>query len=268
LGQNEDRAGEQPTPSYKIRREIDYMNNTTAYLVDDKKQVDTLEEVRKLVGEHIHLADIYEGGSYSNRVKLIKKGVDDKMMAKALKTSKDEVKGSEAAVTPKITEGVSISEIVVPEKITTPPAVDPSLVKEDTPPEDVPPQQEGVSIEELVSTVPHETLDELKGFIKDIDTDTLEFIANTVGAKWSTHANAPINRMRIAMALKTYFFPELFAPKEESGKKKKPKYADLTTERLLEMAKSGNLEIQKTGHPPIDRMKAIVALKNAGLLPK
>ena len=214
----------------KLGKVVDYMINATAHLVGDNEQVDIL------LG-----------------TKLTKKGVDDTM-----------------AKTAKVTEinEETVGEIVANEEVKIEDKAEVTGNEMGEAIETTPEATGDVTIEELSSTVPHETLEELKGFIKDIDTDTLEFIATTLSADWSRHENAPINRMRVAMSIQRYFFPELFSPKEESGKKKKAKYADLSNEKLFEMAKAGKVAVETTGHAPIDRMRVIVGLKAAGLLPK
>jgi hypothetical protein len=107
-------------------------------------------------------------------------------------------------------------------------------------------------------------LEELKEFIKDIDTPTLEYLAKGLGLEWLPTYHANIHRMRIAQAMHSHFFPELFKPKESS--KKKGKFGDLTTERLYAMVDERKLNVKRSGHEPIDRMRAIQALKMVGAL--
>lgn len=122
-----------------------------------------------------------------------------------------------------------------------------------------------VDPEEIKASFPEfEDVDELKEFVKDIDTPTLEYLATGLGLEWNPTYHANIHRMRIAMELKKYFFPELFKPKE--SKKKKAKYGDFSTDKLFAMATEAEIEVVKTGNDPIDRMKAIMALKKAGVL--
>lgn len=122
-----------------------------------------------------------------------------------------------------------------------------------------------VDPEEIKSAFPEfEDNDELKAFIKDIDTPTLEYLATGLGLEWNPTYHQNIHRMRIAMAIQKHFFPELFQPKE--SKKKKAKYGDYDTEALYKMVEENKLEIaDRSGNDPIDRMRAISALKKAGV---
>lgn len=121
------------------------------------------------------------------------------------------------------------------------------------------------SAEQIKESMPDfETLDELKEFIKDLDTPTLEYMARGLGLDWTPTFNASIHRMRVAMEMHKFFFPEQFQPKEP--KKKKGKYGDLSTEKLFEMVDERNLIVEKSGNEPIDRMRAIMALKTVGAL--
>lgn len=119
--------------------------------------------------------------------------------------------------------------------------------------------------EEIKESLPEfESLDELKKFIKDIDTPTLEYFAKGLNLEWAPTHNKAIHRMRIAQAFHRYFFPELFKPKED--KKKKGKFGDFSTERLYEMVEERKLNVKRSGNEPIDRMRAIHALKTVGAL--
>jgi hypothetical protein len=123
---------------------------------------------------------------------------------------------------------------------------------------------ESVDVEEIKSAFPEfEDNEELKEFIKDIDTPTLEYLATGLGLEWNPTYHANIHRMRIAMAIQKHFFPELFQPKD--SKKKKAKYGDYDTDTLYQMVTESELEVKRTGNDPIDRMKAINALKKAGI---
>lgn len=127
---------------------------------------------------------------------------------------------------------------------------------------------EEVTKQEVLASLPaFQDLEELKEFIKDIDTPTLEFIATTLGCEWKKDDNKPIERMRMAMSLHRYFFPELFKANEE-GKKKKAKYADMSTDDLFGIAADNNIDVQVSDHEAINRMRVIMALKGAGLLPQ
>jgi hypothetical protein len=119
--------------------------------------------------------------------------------------------------------------------------------------------------EELAEALPEfETLDELKEFIKDIDTPTLEYFAKGLKLEWTGTYHASIHRMRIAQSMHRHFFPDQFKPKGDS--KKKGKFGDLTTDKLFEMITERKLNVKKSGNEPIDRMRAIMALKTVGAL--
>jgi hypothetical protein len=119
--------------------------------------------------------------------------------------------------------------------------------------------------EEVQSSMPDfQDVDELKEFIKDLDTPTLEYLDKGLLLEWKATYHANIHRMRIAVEMKKHFFPELFQPKD--SKKKKAKYGDLTTEQLFSKATDLKLEYKISGNDAIDRMRVIMALKEAGHL--
>lgn len=125
---------------------------------------------------------------------------------------------------------------------------------------------EGVSKEEILESIPKfKDLQDLKNFIKDIDTPTLEFMARGIGLTWSPTYHASIHRMRIALAMQRYFFPELFVPKESGNKSK---YGNYTTADLEKLAKENKVKWSKTSNERINRMKLITALKSSGFLPQ
>lgn len=122
-----------------------------------------------------------------------------------------------------------------------------------------------ITPEEVKESMPEFTeLDELKEFIKDLDTPTLEYLAKGLGLTWKPTYHANIHRMRVAMEMQRYFFPELFVPKD--NKKKKAKYGDLSTEELFSKADELKLDYKKSGNEAIDRMRVIMTLKDAGHL--
>lgn len=119
-----------------------------------------------------------------------------------------------------------------------------------------------ITKKEVLDSFPKfEDLEELKEFIKEMDTPTLEYLARGMELDWLPTYHANIHRMRIAMAMHRYFFPELFEPKES---KKKTKYADMTTEHLMEVLEEHGLNLEKTDNEAINRMKAIMLLKKEG----
>jgi len=119
--------------------------------------------------------------------------------------------------------------------------------------------------DEVLESMPEfENLDELKEFIKDLDTPTLEYLAKGLKLKWTPTYHGNIHRMRIAMAMHRYFFPDLFKPTD--AKKKKAKYADYSTEDLEVMAKEAKVEYKESDNEAINRMRVIMALKESGQL--
>ncbi len=122
-----------------------------------------------------------------------------------------------------------------------------------------------ITPEEIKATLPEfKEEDELKEFIKDMDTATLEYLAVGMGLEWKPTYHANIHRMRIAMEFKKHFFPEKYQPKEP--KAKKAKYGDHDTETLFKMASEAGIEVKKSGNEPIDRMRVIMSLKKEGVL--
>jgi hypothetical protein len=199
--------------------------------------VTTLKQVAEKLGvDRVTSKDIQEGGKYADQVNLVDlsdEEEDNVVEVVAEDTDEDD------------TEEVNKNEIY-------------STVDED----DI-----DLTPEEVKASMPDfETLDELKEFIKDLDTPTLEYLAKGLRLEWTPTYHANIHRMRIAMAMHRYFFPELFKPKET--KKKKAKYGDYSTEQLFKMAEEHGITFKKSGNEPIDRMRVIMELKKAGHLPE
>jgi len=199
--------------------------------------VTTLKQVAEKLGvDRVTSKDIQEGGKYADQVNLVDladEEEDDVMEVVAEDTDEDDI------------EEVNKDEIYS------------TVDKDDV---DLTPEEVRASMPDF------ETLDELKEFIKDLDTPTLEYLAKGLGLEWTPTYHPNIHRMRIAMAMHRYFFPELFKPKET--KKKKAKYGDYSTEQLFQMAKEHGITVKKSGNEPIDRMRAIMELKKAGHLPE
>lgn len=104
----------------------------------------------------------------------------------------------------------------------------------------------------------------IKKYIKGLTDEQLQAWCELEGAEWVENEHRNINRMRMAMAIKAVHFPEL-AKKPSS--KKKSKYAEYTTEELVEMAIDNNVEVRDDkGNERILRMYTIIALREAGLL--
>ena len=104
---------------------------------------------------------------------------------------------------------------------------------------------------------------QLKKFFKQLTDDQLDEWLELEA--WDTEVklcdNAPINRMRKCMVIKSKHFP-----KESSGKSKS-KYAKYSTEELMQMALDNDIVVRDCGDDQrILRMYTIVALRDAGLL--
>jgi len=104
----------------------------------------------------------------------------------------------------------------------------------------------------------------MKRYIKKLTDEQLFEWCELEGVTWKHCDHPAINRMRAAMAIKSLHFPET-APKKSS--KKKSKYADYTTEQLVQMALENDVAVRDAkGDPRIERMYVIVALREAGIL--
>lgn len=120
--------------------------------------------------------------------------------------------------------------------------------------------------EEMAENMPEfENLDELKDFIKHLDTATMEYIAKSLHLEWKATDNPSIHRMRVAMSLHNYYFPNTYKPKTTETKKK-AKYGDLESKELYKMAREHSIRWKKTDNESINRMRVIMALKKANVI--
>lgn len=104
----------------------------------------------------------------------------------------------------------------------------------------------------------------IKKYIKKLSDEELQEWCELEGATWKPNDHASINRMRMAMAIKAVHFPELAKPKKT---KKKSKYADYSTEDLVQMALDNDVVVPDAkGDERIERMYTIMALRKAGLI--
>ena len=99
----------------------------------------------------------------------------------------------------------------------------------------------------------------LKKAIKKLSDVQLIEWATLSGLTWKPSEHEAINRMRVAMAIN-----ELHFPKER--KASKSKYSGYTTEQLVAMASEANVEYKPTEDTKILRMRAIMALREAGYI--
>ena len=105
----------------------------------------------------------------------------------------------------------------------------------------------------------------IKKYIKGLSNDELAEWVELEGVTYTANDHESINRMRQAMAIKALHFPQL--AKTSGSTKKKAKYADYTTEALVEMAIENDIEVRDDkGDMRILRMYTIMALKTAGLI--
>jgi hypothetical protein len=105
---------------------------------------------------------------------------------------------------------------------------------------------------------------DLKKFYKQLDDTQLNEWLEVEGLDYKPSDNEPINRMRKCMAILYLHFPR----ESKGSSKSKSKYADYTTEDLLQMAIDNNVEVRepKGTDQRILRMYTIMALKDAGIL--
>jgi len=99
----------------------------------------------------------------------------------------------------------------------------------------------------------------LKKAIKKMSDADLIAWATHEGLTWKDSDNAPILRMRVAMAINELHFPK---PKAKS----KAKYADYSLEVLIQMASEAEVEYKPTDDERILRMRVIMSLREAGYI--
>lgn len=106
----------------------------------------------------------------------------------------------------------------------------------------------------------------IKGYIKKLSDPELYEWCELEGVTWKTNEHDGINRMRAAMAMKSFHMGTASASTGKS--KKKGKYSDYTTEELVAMALEHDVDVKPYNGDDmrILRMYTIMALKDAGLL--
>lgn len=96
----------------------------------------------------------------------------------------------------------------------------------------------------------------LQKFYKQLDMETLEKWVAKLEKEVKPSDSEPIYRMRVCMEiLYTHF------PKEPAKSKKKSKYSDYTTEKLIEMAIEHDVPVEPTEDMRIMRMRTIMMLR-------
>ena len=106
------------------------------------------------------------------------------------------------------------------------------------------------------------TKDELKEFYKPLQDSHLDQWVELEGLTWKECGNPGIDRMRRCMAITNLHFPS-----QSKAKKSKSKYAQYSTERLVEMCLENDVELADAkGNLKILRMYAIMALRKEGII--
>lgn len=103
---------------------------------------------------------------------------------------------------------------------------------------------------------------ELKGYIKHTSLEELEHWANLLDVTWVQSDNEPINRMRIAMAIKKHYFPI----KDSKDKKGKKNYSQYSNEDLKKLIKSHKIPHRSFADKSKDREAMVKKLKAAGVI--
>lgn len=98
---------------------------------------------------------------------------------------------------------------------------------------------------------------DLQKFYKKLDTEVIAEWVELEGLEFKPCPESPsIHRMRLAQAVLYKHFP-----KAPSKPKQKSKYADYTTEQLVEMAVANEVPVEATDDLRILRMRTIMALR-------
>lgn len=104
---------------------------------------------------------------------------------------------------------------------------------------------------------------ELKKFYKKLSDAHLDEWLELEGLSYKPCDNEGINRMRKCMAIKEYHFPS----ENKGSKKSKSKYANITTEMLVDMCAENDIQLKDSkGDMRILRMYAIMELRKEGFL--
>lgn len=239
------------------------------YVVNGE-EVNTLKEVAGILGvSRVSKADI-ESGKYDVEALYSEEVVD-------LATAEEEEEVVEEVVAEEedILEGVEVVEDEEEEEAAEEVEGPTSEEEESEEEEDADEWEEGYPVDTEVEEDEGEEIEypevgdfedekAIKKYIKGLTDEQLQAWCELEGAEWVENEHRNINRMRMAMAIKAVHFPEL-AKKPSS--KKKSKYAEYTTEELVEMAIDNNVEVRDDkGNERILRMYTIMALREAGLL--
>lgn len=99
---------------------------------------------------------------------------------------------------------------------------------------------------------------DLQTFYKHLTDEQLAEWCEVEGLEYVPNESAPINRMRMAMAILYSHFPKAPSAKKQS------KYAQYSLEDLVNMAVEKDVIFEMTDDERILRMRAIMALRVAG----
>lgn len=103
---------------------------------------------------------------------------------------------------------------------------------------------------------------DLQKFYKQLPTETLEDWCSVEGLEYNKCEDSePIHRMRVCMAILYLHFP-----KKPSEAKQKSKYADYSTEQLIQMAIDNDVAVEVTEDLRIMRMRTIMNLRAANII--
>lgn len=99
----------------------------------------------------------------------------------------------------------------------------------------------------------------LQKFYKKLSDEQLDEWCKLEGLEYKPcETSEPINRMRMAMAILYKHFPK---ETKDTASKKKSKYADYSTEQLMQMAIDNEVPVEVTEDMRIMRMRTIMALR-------
>lgn len=243
-----------------------------AYLVENDIVTSLKELASKLGVSRVSSKDLEEGGKFADKVTIL--SAEDVENMNSQDTSAEEPVEEAEETTTDVEEPTEESDEEWEDK-------NPIRLKKEEPAEDEPhpmeredegnysalDEDEEVDAEEVKSLMPDfESLDELKSFIKDIDTPTLEYMAKGLGLTWKPTDHKNIHRMRVAMSMHEHFFPAKKKSKAESAKG--GKYKDYSTDDLKKLLEDNNIEYKEYEDESITRMRMIMALKKNDLIPQ
>lgn len=231
------------------------MRNQQVYSVtvgNETQQVVTLKEVKALIGDTKVTTKAIMAGEYEGVVTLIDLA-EEQDTAEVVEATEEVVEEqSTEEVNHELTNTVEDIALTNTEEDTE---EDTEPVAEDTVEDDTEYPEVGYFADEKA----------LKKYIKGISNEALQGWCDLEGAEYKPCDHESINRMRMAMAIKGLHFPDTVAKKGSS--KKKSKYADYSTEDLVQMAIDNDVEVRDDkGDMRILRMYTIMALKDAGIL--